>query len=265
MTKKILIAASAVVVGLVVLYTTKVGSYACLGWSKVKKGIDKSVPPEVEVERLRAELERLPAAQRKYASKLADEIVEVEALRGKVNKMEEELTGQEKTILLMRERLSDNSLTKITINDKEYSRSKVEADLTRKFETFKIGKESLKSQKQLLEQKERGLEEAREHLKAMDTTKRQLEVEVAKLDADLKNLRAQQTKSKFSVDDGKVGAIKNDVAKLRDRIRAEQLALKINAEFEDSTIEAQKEVKNSDVLKEIDAYFGKKPAVAEKP
>jgi len=262
MMKKIAIAAVAVAAGLLILGATGVGRKACsfarLGWNKVEKGMEDAIPVEAELARLKSDLDGIEPAKKKHMSKMAEEMVALDNLRHKVEAQRASLNEQEKAIRKTREALKTSGDAQfVTVGGQEFQRTVVETRLTRAFETFKIGKESLKSQEQLLEQREAALENAREQLRSFDSTKAKLEVEVAKLEADLNNLRTQQQTSRLHVDDSRLGEIKAGIDKVRTRIEVQKTELKLQAQYSDPIIKATEEAKTGDSLKEIDAYFAK--------
>src|SRR5215472_9927295 len=73
MCKKIGIAAVAVVAGLLVLNHTKLGSWAKYAFHSIKKQVEDSVPPEVEIAKLKSELASFGPKVHEHINKMAED------------------------------------------------------------------------------------------------------------------------------------------------------------------------------------------------
>ncbi|HZT80892.1 MAG TPA: hypothetical protein VFA26_11740 [Gemmataceae bacterium] len=261
MAKKIAIAVVAVAAGLLVLGFTTAGRKACslarLGWHRVEVGADEMIPPEVEIERLRNELAQMGPEMKKHLGKMAEEMVAVENLKKDIAEHRAELDKQRQAIAVMQKELKSGEKV-IEINGKTFPRHRIENKLVGDWETFKRSEALLRNKEQLLEQKEQGLETAREQLKAMEEAKEQLKLELAQLETEVKAMRVAEARDKMHFDDSRLGRVKEDVAKLKNRIKTkiqkDELVRKYTA---DPGVEINKKVKAEETLKEIDAYFSK--------
>ena len=262
MCKKIGILALAVVAGLFLLNKTNVGSYAGLAWSKVKAKAARSVPPEVELERIRNEIAQIQPDMKQTLSAMAEEMVAVDNLREDVNKTRAALAHQKDTILSMKRDVENAKDLKFVVYDqREYPVARIREKLARDWESYKVCEEGLKTKEKLLEAREQGLTVARENLAAMRAKKEQLEVEVAQLEAELKNVRLAQTRSNFQVDDSRLARINASLQGVRDRLKVMKTEQDLRGQFaNDLDIPVEKKAKTAEVLKEIDDHFGKENA-----
>jgi len=270
MFKKLVITALVVLAGVFLLGKTeagqKVASLAETYWKKAGKAIDKKVPPEVEIERIRAELGKRNKEINKQINVLAEEMVAVENLRKDVAAGKENLKNQLANVMQMKKDLEAGEEF-IRYGETKYSASRIKDKLARDWASYKRCEESVKSKEKLLEAREAALVNAKEQIIEMKSQYEQLEVALAQLETDVKALNLAKTRSKVALDDSHLARIKEATAKLRDRIDAEVLATEMKNEFaRELDIKVEKKTKSADVLKEIDEYFNKTDAKAvERP
>jgi chromosome segregation ATPase len=263
MLKKLLIAAVAVLVGLIVVKKTDVGSYARVWLKNARACASRQVPVETEIERLRDEVARIGADSKSHYSAIAEEMVAVDNLKKEIVTHEANLGRQKKNILALKEDLASGN-EYVVYGDTRYSRDRVKAQLARDFEAYKAAEANLAAKRKLLEARESTLTAAKEQMRAMQEARRDLEVELARLEAEYKTVRVAQTKSKFHLDDSELSRIKEGVAKLRDRVKVEQTTLALQADFSGGPIPVTERVKEKDLLKDIDAHFSGKAPKSDK-
>ena len=259
MFKKIGLVALVVVGGLFLLNRTNLGSYASTAWKKVRQGACNQVPLEFEVERVRHEISQLVPDMKDSIKGIAEESVAVENLRDEIVATRATLAKQKEKILVMRQDLETNKTAKtISYGNKEYSVARIRERLAKDFESYKHCEESLQSKEKLLETREAALATEREKLANMRSMKEELEVQVAQLEADVKNMRLANVRSNVQVDDSRLARIKSSIASIRDRLKADKTAAILQAQFgNDLDIQVEKKIKTAEVIKEIDDHFGK--------
>jgi hypothetical protein len=254
MCKKLLIAAVAVVVGLVLVKNTSVGSYARVWWKNARACASRQVPVETEIERLRDELSRIGEDSTSHYRAIAQEMVAVQNLKEKIADHEIKLEGWKKNIITLKDDLASGNQS-VSYGGTRYSRESIKARLASEFEAFKASEEGLKAERKLLEARENNLAAAKDQVRAMQQTRRDLEVALARLEAEYKTVRVAQTRSKFHLDDSSLSRLKKSVAELRDRVKVEQTTLALQAEYTGGPSLQNEEAKEKDLLKAIDNHF----------
>src|SRR5262249_20722014 len=121
---------------------------------------------------------------------------------------------------------------------------------------------SLESRRQLLAARENSLANARKQVAEMQDAQTKLETELVALEAELKTVRVAQSRSKLELPEGDLNRIQKSIDGLRQRIQVEQKTLELQAEFANGPVRPDVKPEKKDILKEVDAYFGK---TAEKP
>jgi chromosome segregation ATPase len=257
MLKKLLIAVVAVAVGLAVVRSTKLGSLMRVKWNEATAWCDKQVPVPDEIARLRLEIANLGKDTKGHCQLIAEEMVSVDNLKREIGEIEAKLEKQKKKVTALRDALAEGGTQRVVLNDETYPRVRVEKQLARDFDNYKNCEAQLTAKKKLLESRQECLAKAREQLTAMQDARRDLEVQVSQLEAEYNTLKVTQTKSKFALDDSALSKVKEGVQALRNRIEADSKAAALQAEFGDGPINVGDTVKTKDLLKEIDAKFGK--------
>jgi len=225
----------------------------------------KSVPVDWEIKRIRTELARIEPDMHKNFSVLADEIVGVNNLKKEVADGQARLEEKRKELMTMKGDLETGS-DYIVYAGVKHTADRVRDKLSHDFESFKVAEDAQKKREKLLENKEAALEAAKEQIEAMRGTKAQLEEQLASLEAEQRLLELAETKSRVYIDDSRISRVKASLDELRDRIESNKTRLALEQQFlADKVIDVKQEVKNKDVLKDMEAYFGKTPdKVAEK-
>jgi chromosome segregation ATPase len=256
MCKKIGIAALAVVAGLFILNNTRLGSYGWTAWNKAKKSVKAQVPLEFEIERVRQQVAQLVPDMKQNLTKIAEEIVAVENMRAEIDVTKANLNKKREEIRVMNDELKSGN-ERIVFHDRTWSRRSIAEKLAADLKSCMACEESLKVREQMLENREKALESEREKLASMRKQKDELEVAITKLEANLKAVRLNQTKSQFSIDDSRLSQIKASIADIQQRLRVEQVASELHGEFaNDQAVKANgKPTSPADVSKEVDAYL----------
>jgi chromosome segregation ATPase len=222
-----------------------------LGW--VRQSVRDSVPIEFEISRARQMIKDLDPEIHRNMHLIAKEEVDVRNLRGQLGEAEKQLTKNRSDIERLTRDLKRGD-SHFVYCGKSYSAKQVENDLTRRFEQYKVKEATLGKLTQVLAARERGLDAGREKLKAMQSAKGQLEVDVANLEARLEMVKVAQSTSEFNFDDSRLSRTKELVRDIGTRIDvAEKL---VNAETTyPGQISLEDEKANGDIAEQITAYF----------
>jgi chromosome segregation ATPase len=257
MLKKLLIAVVAVAIGLAVVRSTKVGSLLRVKWNEATAWCNKQIPVQDEIARLRLDIANLGKDTKTHCQVIAEEMVAVDNLKREIGEAESKLEQQKKKITAMRDALADGGTQRVVLGEDTFPRVRVQKQLARDFDLYKTCEAQLAAKKKLLESRQECLAKAREQLTAMQDARRDLEVQVSQLEAQYNTLKVTQTKSKFALDDSALSKVKEGVNALRTRIKTLEQQAALQAEFGDGEISVGDTVKTKDLLKEIDAKFGK--------
>jgi chromosome segregation ATPase len=255
----------ALVAGLVAVGYLGGRSYFRTAWHRVAQDFKASVPVEFEIARIRGELEQLGPEMRQNLDAVAKETVEVQNLKQDIAEAKTRLDHQKKTILTMKADLETGSKT-IAYNGTDYPASRIRDKLSRDFEAYKVADKAVQFKEKTLEQKDKALAAHKEQIAQSTSVREQLEVQLARLEAEYQMVKVAETKSAVQFDGSRLANIKTSVKELQDRIHVMEEAQKLRAQFvQDPTIDVEQKAKSGSVVKDVDAYFGgaEKDKVAE--
>jgi len=259
--KKCTVWTAAVVAALVALCSfTSLGSYLYLAYHKASGIVYNAVPPEVEIDRLKLEVSRIDGDVQKAFGPIAEQQVAVENLKKEVANGRVNLDTKKKNLMTMKTDLESGTRT-VNYGGKDYSADAIRAKLSRDFETYKVSEQALKQKEALLEAKTKAVDAALQQLKEMQAQRDQLQVELARMEAELQTVRVAETQSKIQLDDSRLAHINASMKALNDRIEAEKKEVTLQQTFVNpDSIPVEQKTRQADVLKDVDDYFGKAPA-----
>jgi chromosome segregation ATPase len=254
--RKVALGAVIVAAGLTALSWAGLSSYPAAAFHKFRDKVKKQVPIEFDIERLRYEVTQLVPDMKNKISTIAEMTVYTENLREEVSTLRASLDKQQDSILTMTRELETGNTT-VSYRGKELTASRLKDKLTTDFAAYQHAEAELKSKEKLLEAKERELDAARDQLATLKSQKQDMEVEVARIEAELKTLRATQAKSKFQIDNSRLAQCKATLSEIRNRLKVEQTANKLHDEFDsEGTVGAKKAKSAKELTQEIKGYFG---------
>jgi len=257
MCKKLGVTALVIVAALFVLHKLDLDSYLKLAWKKSKADIQKSIPPEAKLERLRAEIAQLQPEERQARSVIASEMVEVKRLRNQVAETKANLEQRETALKDLRTELEKGTAF-VTLDNQKIPREKIESALAAKWKSFKTAKEALKSQEDLLKSREEALDVAKAKLDTMQDKRKEMEAKVEKMELELRKLRLAQTQNNVAIDDTQLATVMNLADEIDTQIETQKtaLALQKGADTDDAVSKALARKADTDkAMKEMDDFF----------
>jgi len=251
MGKKVLIAAVAVVIALVVINSTRLGSHLRLWRQQAGVYLQKQVPPEQEIARLKMELENLARQDEQHFHKVATQIVEVENMKKEVAALVKQRDAREASILRMKA-ASKGEDKFITYADKKFSREEFTKDLRASARAFQTFEELVKSKEEQLALKEKSLETNREKLMELKLVREQYRTELSRLEAAIEQERQTQAAQDNTIDDAKYQSLRKEMNSVRDRIEVLKQKRILKGEV-DTPVRAAEQKKEQDAA--IDRYL----------
>jgi hypothetical protein len=218
---------------------------------RVHAKFERSINPEFELARIRDQIAQLTPDMYKNFHRVAQEMVEVERLKGKADDLQARLDVAKSELAVLTEAV-EKGTTRVSINGRDFKVT----DLRGKLRTCQNLEGELNRTKQIYEAKKTGVEAARQQLAEVKKQKEELEVLAAQYEADLKMLALEQTKVKVQLDDSRLAEIKQSMENLRERIDVERRTAELADQFKNDTITEKKPVATKDVVEEARDYLG---------
>jgi peptidoglycan hydrolase CwlO-like protein len=253
MIKKTLVAVAGVALLSVLFFGRDAASYFTTTFGWMKDSVKAQVPVEFEIERARRMVGDLLPDIKKNMHVIAQEEVEIERLEKQIAQTEETMTREKAEIMKLKDDLSTVQPV-YHYAGRKYTTTQVKVDLANRFERYKTHDALLASLREMQGHRRSSLDAARQKLENMWVAKRQLEVDVAQLEANLKMVQVAQTLSENNIDDSQLGRAKELISEIRTRLKvAERLAQTpvIDGEIPVSAPEGAAE----DIVDEVTQYF----------
>jgi len=247
MCKKLLIAALAVVVGVGVVSSTRLGSHIRLWWSKGSTWAQRQVPPETEIDRLKMELDNVSRLDDRYYDQVARQKRDVQKLEAKLKTDRANLAKREGELREMRLVLASKDEKAVFHG---FSKDKVQEQFNIDFKQFLAEEEGLKADDQNLEELRGTLRENEKKLQELSVVRTKMKVRLQGLAKELARERRLQTQGSVVLDDGHYSALNQQINELEDRV--EQMKIKREMRGQSSRgpiraqLEAQEEQKKLD-------------------
>ncbi len=228
MLKKLVIAAAAVVVGLVILKKTDLGSLMQVWWKDAGAWCSRQVPPETRIKQLKLEIGKIDNDIRAAVNSLVKQEVIFRDLDGDVKALKAVQETRKKDMYTLIEALESNS-TRVSFHEQSYSPEVAQIKLESLKTAYENGKQTLKLKEQNLKVKVEQLELADQRIKKIQSKKEELTTLVAQMEAQLENLRLKQVDNSVPVNDTQVSKCETLARNLKsllaeEEIKAEKLA-----------------------------------------
>ena len=216
------------------LLVTLVGGSAARSYVKtvahdVSGALHDAVPVEFEIERAKNMVADLKPEIRKNMHIIAREEVQVQQLESQIAKIEESLNKSKTDIVRLQGDLADGRSVYVYAS-REYDRDHVRKDLAARFASHKVKADTLENLQKILAARSQGLTAARAKLGEMTTAKKQLEVDVENLEAQMRMVELAETTSEYQFDDSRLGRV-------RELIQDVQTRLDVSRKLAESAIE----------------------------
>ena len=230
MFKKLLIAAVAVIAGLVVLTrVTKISPSIWFG--DCCRAVKHMVPPEVQLKQLKADIENIDKDIDKNLGTLARMAAEVDQFGENLNCNRDRQAHLKADISDMHQCLKDQAERVV------YHGRKVDADdLTRRLEMavteFKCLKEKVKVQEKVHAEKKRTLAAAKERITAMRNEQEKLRVLAIRLEHELELVKMKQIQNQVTdFDDSALTRAQSNARDVETRLKEIEKLIQYKAEF----------------------------------
>jgi len=257
MLKKVIIGGLGVAVVAGLIFGAESVSYMQTIGHNVREAVKSEITTEFELDRIRNEVDQLMPEIRQHMAVVAEQSVDVRNLERDVVAQEDTLSRQREAILTLRSDL-DTGRSAFTYRAVSYSRAEVESDLARRFDTYRASEETLKRDRKILTAQRDTLHANQKKLDTMLGRKQDLIVQVAQLEARLKQVQAAEAVNSIEIDDCRLTHVEQMIKDMNHALDVRESMLeteghvlgRIPVDVEES-IDA-----SGDIVSEIDNHFG---------
>ncbi|MBN1507489.1 MAG: hypothetical protein JW955_11620 [Sedimentisphaerales bacterium] len=227
-------------------------SYVKSSAKGVRTAVKETVPIEFELRRARDLLEDIIPEMQANIRLIAEEEVEVAALKGEIAKNKDGLGDEQSKIKTLRASL-EQPRAQYCFAGRDYTHDEVKADLAARFERYKESEVVLASKVKVLQAREKSLDAARQMLAKTTSEKRILENRIEALASQYRLVKAASVGSKIQVDNSKLAQTEKLIAQIQKRLDVAERVLAHETRFVESI--PVDTVVEEDLVAQVDDYF----------
>lgn len=268
MIKKALIASAIALATGAFVFGTSFRSYVRTTAGSVRDAVKGEVPIEFEVKRAQDLVEHLIPDIHRCMHTIAEQEVEIDHLGRGIEQKTAQLERQKEAILSLRGDLGSGKDT-YRFAGLTYTSDDVKRDLSSRLERYKSAEATLERDRQILRAHQETLKANQRKLDEMISAKRDLEVQIAQLEARLRTLQAAEAASTLEFDDSQLAQAKKLINELNKQLDVREKMLDAEGRFPGLIpVDADDEIPAVDVIEQVDAHFGPTemaPVLSQKP
>lgn len=233
-------------------------SYVRTFAERTRAHVQNNVPVEFQIDRARAMLDDLKPEIHRHIHAIASEEVELERLAEQVDGLRAKQASQKQQLQTMQAELSSGRTT-FVVNGRERGAGYVEDALRERFAGYKTSKTTLDKLEKVYDIRSQKLSASRNKLDEMLAMRKQLELELERVDAQRELIEVAKASSRLSFDNSRLGKIKELVSDIEVKLTTEERYMATAEEidfdqmsFGETVIEDESD---SDILDEVTQYF----------
>lgn len=247
----VLVAVGAAVVGGLVFGTDAI-SYLTTGAGWAKSKVKNSVPIEMELQRAHTLLEEIIPEIHRNIQLVAQEEVEIAALKADMERSQKAFTEEEARIKALRNCLNTQQVM-YTISGRQFTRDQVKEDLGWRFERFKEAEIVMANKKEMLRTRENTLGASMQMLERTKTQKHILASKIQSLESKHRLIKATTIGTGVKIDNSKIAQTEKLIGDIKKRLDVAERVLAHESHFVPTIpVEA---VPETDLLLQIDEHF----------
>jgi len=230
-------------------------SYVSSSANSVRTAVKDSVPIEFELRRAKDMLEDIQPEMYANIRLIAQEEVEVAALKADIEESEEALAEEEAKIAKLRKAL-DTQFASYKFGHRKYTRQELTDDLARRFERVTQADMVLEGKRRLLATREQSLQAAIQLLERTKSQRKLLAVKIEGLEGQYRLIQAAATGSNVKVDNSKLAKTDELLRDIKKRLDVTERVLAHQSRFvEPLVFDEDPVISETELLQQIDEYF----------
>ncbi len=246
-----------------ILFGDDMLSYVRSSTKLAQEKVKDSVPIEFELRRAQDLLEDILPEIHANIRLIAQEEVELAALKKEISESEKTLAQQRERVAKLRNTLEQNQQT-YRFGGRSYTRQEVADDLAIQFEHLKEAELVLSSKEKLYGTREKSLKAAMALLEKTKSQKRILAARIESLESKHRLLKASAIGTGVQIDSGKLAQTERLIGQIKKRLDVAERVLTHESKFVQSI--PVDPISEEELVAQVDAYFNpsapdKTPAV----
>jgi hypothetical protein len=227
-------------------------SYMRVSARSVQSAVKDSVPIEFELKRASDMLEDIIPEMHANIRLIAQEEVEIAALKAGIVKGQSSMAEEEQRIQKLRTALATQRVS-YTFGSRNYSHANLKVDLVARFERFKEAEIIQASRERLLNTREQSLGAAMQLLEKTRSEKRLLQDKISQLAGQYRVVKAAAVGSKLNIDNSKLTQTAKLIAHIEKRLDVAERVLAHESRFVQMI--PVDSIEEADLFEQIDNHF----------
>ena len=195
---------------------------------------------------------------------VAKEKVQINKLLVDLKQHKQMLDSSKKEMLALRNHLESGEEFYVAVNSKRFDKSRVEEDLQHRFSIYKTAEATFEKKQEIINIREKSLGNALAKLEQAKIQQQELEVQIENLSARNRMNEVIATANELDVNTSQLAKAREMLSDLDATISADEEYLNIMPGFRGQIpVSADSVLPTTDVLKEMDEYFGNESIVDE--
>ena len=250
----------AMVAGL--LFGGKVIPYAQTAYDKASRSIEQQVPISFQIEAAKKQLENIGPEIDDMNLQIAKEKVSIKKLQSSLERQEESLKKSRGEMLTLRSHIDSGDDLYVAANSKAYTTQRVKEELRTRLAIHKTATATMEKDEKVLELREKSLNAAMERLAEARSQKTELALEIEHLTAQNRMNEVVKTASKLDqFDNSQLARTRSMIEDISARLETEQEMMSMMpTHFGQIPVSSDSSIADSDVLKDMDAFFDQQDA-----
>ena len=262
MVKKTFVAGTGLLLLLAVLFGSRLIPYAQTAYSNVTEAVNDSVSVKFQIQAAEKQLAKIGPEIHEMVRKVAKEQAQITQLQRELKRQENGLEKSYDEMMTLREHLQSGDSVYVATNGKGYRNARVEEDLRNRFSVYQTAEQTVEKSNQIIEIRKQALDNAFVKLDEAKALQRELEVQLANLNARERMVDVAKTASNISIDDSQIARTQDMINDISARLDAEEIMINMVPEYMGSIPVSKSDVADGDILEDMDRYFTGK---ADKP
>ena len=263
MVKKTFVVGSGLLLLLAVLFGSRLIPYAQTAYSNVTEAVNDSVSVKFQIQAAEKQLAKIGPEIHEMVRKVAKEKAQIVQLERELKSQEKGLEKSYDEMVTLREHLESGDSVYVATNGKGYHNARVEEDLRNRFSVYQTAEQTVEKSSQIIEIRKQGLESAMAKLDDAKVMQRELEVQLANMNARERMVDVAKTASNISIDDSQIARTQDLINDISARLDAEEIMINMTPEYLGSIPVSTSEFADGDILEDMDRYFSSKASESE--
>jgi chromosome segregation ATPase len=180
--KKWVIIVAVVLAGIFLTKTTRVGSYAHNVWNRTRAKLERSIPREFEIERVRNDIARLDDEIRKLLRPIAEKMTNIEQMEKEIQTTEANLGQEREQLTRLTEEVASNT-ERVVFRSQTLTLAQARKRLVKGVDLYENRKANLEAKKRLLDAQRQSVAATHEQLTKLMEQKRDFSVRLGQIEA----------------------------------------------------------------------------------